>query len=262
MRHPIRRVVPLVLFLAAVPGFSGAAHAGWGMAGADLNFWSQELQGTLRSDTVSVTGTPINLQSTLGLDTELKVPDGRIWFGAGGTHFVVTFSESNFDGLAALQQDLTFNGNTFSNGELVNSVLDTEVVGVYYFQSILPVPLVDFGFQVGVDLIDFHAMVESSMTGIETFDETVPLPAVGLHLAVNPPAAPFRLYADLSAMSARVRGDEVHLLDGRAQVDWYWNHFVGMHAGYRLFEIEVDFEDIGRVDTRQSGPFVGMTVKF
>lgn len=250
---------PILLAAGTVPGT--AFGAGWGLVGADLNFWAQEGSGVLRSDAGGTPGSLIDLERSLGLDTDVELPDGRVWLGAAGVRFVVSYYDSEYAGPAVLQENLTFNGQTFTSGETVDSRVETSVVGVYYFQSLLPVPRVDFGFQVGVDIVDLFAVMESTTSGRESVDETLPLPVAGLHFGIQP-VPQLRIYADLSGMSATVDGSDYDLLDGRAQLEWRFRRVAGVHAGYRWFDVQVESDSLGRLDSRQAGPFIGMNVRF
>ncbi len=242
--------------------FPGTGHGSdWKHIGAELNFWAQEGEGFLRGDLSSIPGTPIQLESDLGLETDVGIADGRVWLGAGGSHLVLSFYQSEYEGQTVLNQDLTFNGQTYSLGENVDSLIDNSVLGLYWYQTLIPLKVVTIGFQVGVDVLDLHATLDSSLTGLETVSETVPLPAVGLHLSIKP-AAKFRIYADVSILSATVGGNDFDLTDGRAQIEFYFTEFFGLHGGYRLFDIDVDSDDFGALDYTQKGPFLGMTVRF
>ena len=79
---------------------------------------------------------------------------------------------------------MTFNGQTYSLGENVDSLIDNSVLGLYWYQTLIPLKVVTIGFQVGLDVLDLHATLDSPLTGLETVSETVPLPAVGLHFSM------------------------------------------------------------------------------
>lgn len=246
-------------WMASVP--TNGISAGWGLIGADLNFWSQNGDVFLRGDSSAIVGTPFQLDTDLGVDTDTGIADGRVWVGAAGIRLVMTFHESSYDGLTSLQQDLTFNGQTFSLGENVDTSVNISVLGTYYYQTLLPLKVVNFGFQIGVDVIDLQAVLDSQASGLTAVSATVPLPAAGLHISIQP-VPKFRFYADLSVLSASFGGEEFDLTDGRAQIEFYFNHFFGLHAGYRLFELDVISDEFGALNSTQKGPFFGMTARF
>lgn len=259
------RLVRIAIFcmgVAIMAGIPTNGHsAGWGHIGADLNFWAQDGDVSLRGDSSTIVGTPFQLDTDLGIDTDTGLADGRVWVGAAGIRLVMTFHESRYDGLTTLQQDLTFNGQTFSTGENVDTSVNFSVLGTYYYQTLLPLKVVNFGFQVGVDVIDLQAVLDSQTSGLHSVSATVPLPAAGLHLSIQP-VPKFRIYADLSVLSASFGGEDFDLTDGRAQVEFSFNHFIGLHAGYRLFELDVTSDEFGALNSTQNGPFFGMTARF
>ena len=248
-----------VAVMAGIP--TNGLSADWGHIGADLNFWAQDGDVSLRGDSPAIVGTPFQLDTDLGLDTDTGVTDGRVWVGAIGIRLVMTFHESSYDGLTSLQQDLTFNGQTFAIGENVDTSVNVSVLGTYYYQTLLPLKVVNFGFQIGVDVIDLQAVLDSQVSGLNSVSATVPLPAAGLHISIQP-VPKFRFYADLSVLSASFGGEEFDLTDGRAQVEFYFNPFIGLHAGYRLFELDVISDEFGALNSTQKGPFFGMTARF
>lgn len=172
-------LVPAVLALAA-----GVLEAQEGSVGARARWWRAELSGDLRADGDNFPGTTIDVDSELGLDDRVDVPEIQAWleFPFIG-RIVAGYWWADLDGDQVLTRTITFDDFTFTASERVKSELELDVFYAHY-QFLFPsLPVgpegeLQLGVMAGIRVIKAEASIDSSLGSVQD-SGVVGLPVVG-----------------------------------------------------------------------------------
>jgi outer membrane protein len=230
-------------------------------AGVRGSYWFPSLDGDIRYDSNSLSGTKLDLKDDLGFDDEYY-PFGEVFVGLGDHHLSFSFYRADYDGKETLNQDINFGGETFPAGDRIKSSLDYDVYDLTYQYDVLDLENVLAGFSLGlvgrVKVFDFEAKIRSETTGqSEKEDYTVPVPMLGLNFHLG-------ILADI--LEARILATGMgywdgYMVDGQAELSFTPIPYVDIHAGYRTFFVNVDTNDL-ELDYNTSGLSAGLTVVF
>jgi hypothetical protein len=250
-------VFPALLLALAAPA-EAFALGDW--IGVEPNLWRQSLKGTAAIHDGSGGGTTFDFQDTLGIEEDDSARVGRVWFRLGKSRLFLDYSDTSRDGSAVLGADLDFHGITYSGGETVTTDLDLTLLQATYRYT-FDFKLIEVGVGAGFHVARVDLEMVGSSTGTERLDESVPYPTLSAAFAVKPFPG-FRIRAEASGVSATVSGNDIDILDARAQIEYYFAHVLGLYAGYRSYRFNLDAEDFGVVDATSKGPYVGFGLKF
>jgi hypothetical protein len=230
---------------------------------AKIMYWMPDFSADVRVDEEDITGTTVDIDDDLGIDTDEGVVPVevvlhlgslfRVWFG---------YTTISMDGNAVVDKDITFAGETFN----INAEIDShvELTGVeagleWDFFASKQFGL-DFGFGpcVSGTYFDGSAEISESIFGIsaEGTLSTV-VPAVGAFGRIS-------FLEDKFKVEGRLMGftfDDNTYIDGVAEVKYNFLKNFGVIAGYRYRSVEVEEDDIF-VDASLSGFYVGGLVSF
>jgi hypothetical protein len=258
---PARFLAIAPLALVALFACPTEARALGDYIGVEAAPWSQGLSGNAAIDTSSTQGTQIDFRGDLGLANRDITPAGRVWLRWGKSHLTFDYSNSTRTGDGTFNQNVTFNGTSYSSGETVASEYDLNLLSAQYRYSFLNLKVAEFGIGMGLNVAQIRMQVDGSSSGMTTFDENVPYPTVNAAFIVKPlPGLHIRAEAD--GLSVDVSGNRVSILDARIQVESYFAHAFGIFGGYRSYRFTVDANDFGHVENSFKGPYVGLGVKF
>ncbi len=209
---------------------------------------------------VNGVGTRIDMEDDLHFDdsngavAEASMQLGNFRLSAG-------YLPLNFDGEGALEQDISFDGRIFTANTNVSSDVDIKLydIGLTWYLINTDDSTVKFklGPELAVKIADADVSMTDLTTGIrEEASGLAPIPTLGLRsqLAVG----------DLLGIVARagyITYSGNNFLDAEAQLEFSPIPMVGIYAGYRIFDIKVDENDIF-LDLQFSGPFAGLMVRF
>jgi hypothetical protein len=148
--------------------------------------WDSSIDGKIKLDEGSLTGSTIDLQNTLGLTKSTTTPEleGRISF-PGMSKLLLSYSTSSYEGSKTLTQNISFSGKTFSVSEQVRTNLDVTTGSVFYETNLLPDIVTpgenEMGFLLGLKYYYFNAQITSSSTP-KKVDKPfgAPIPLIGL----------------------------------------------------------------------------------
>lgn len=206
------------------------------------------------------TGTRIDMDKDLNFDdsknftVEAALQLGNFRLSAG-------YTPLRFSGDGALPRDITFNGVPFELGTNVNSDVDIDFYDAgltWYLINFddLPVRL-QFGPEISVKVADADLTLESTLAGqSEKVSVTAPIPTIGARARVA--------MADFLGISGRIGYIEYQdnsFLDADLQVELSPIPMLGVFAGYRYFDLQVDEDDV-YLDTQLSGPYGGLFLRF
>lgn len=263
--HPSRRFVRLpVLAMAACAAFflpSSPAFALGDFVGVEVSPWLQDLEGKVAIDKGSVEGTQVDLEEGLGMDAQDTTPFGRLWVRWGRVRFDIDYAEASRSGSERLDQDLTFHGLTFATTERVTTDLNIKLYRAQVKVALLDTSRLKVGASSGLNLAQVDMSVRGSTTGDEAFNDDLYYPTFGAFIYATPIGG-FGIRGELSGFALSLSGDDVSIIDGRVQLEYYFLHSFGIMGGYRLYDSNLDAEDFGVIEAESSGPYLGLGLKF
>jgi len=215
----------------------------------------------------SIAGTVVGDTEEFDLDKDLELDDsedftGEIALQWGRSRLSFNYLPINFSGTGTLTQDVVFNGETYNVNNTVKSDLSIDLYDFGYTYYVLNFDDLPTRFQLGLELAVKVADVDVSVTNLtgtiftESASVTAPIPTIGARTRIA--------LADFLGISGRIgylEFDDNHFLDAEAQVEFSPLPMVGFYAGYRIFDLKVDEDDVF-VETEFSGPFGGLMVRF
>lgn len=204
--------------------------------------------------------------TVLDLDDDLGMDDSDDFFleaalQLGSFRLFAAYLPINFSGDSVLSENIVFSGETFVTGSRVESEVDIDIyeAGLAWFLinvDDLPVRI-QVGPEVSVKYIDTYVKLRDGDLDLsESEDFGVPLPTVGVRgrLAV----------ADFLGVVGRAGYAEYSdnsFMDVDAQIEFSPLPLVGLFAGYRYLDIDVDESDV-LIDATFSGPYAGALIRF
>jgi outer membrane protein len=214
----------------------------------------------------SVSGDVVNGAADLEDDLKLDAGGQAVTYVAF-EHFVplipnvkIKQTSMDSDGAGSVVADFNFNGQTITNGVAVDSVLDLSHTDYTFYWS-LPLPIVTFDFGLTARQFDGKmTVVGSGINAAADFDFVVPMGY--LNAGVDIPLTGLSLAANLNTISY---GD-TSMTDFDANLTYVLPLIplldVGISAGYRSFDLELDESDFGDLSakTTVAGPYLGISL--
>jgi len=205
-------------------------------------------------------GTRIDVDDDLNFD-DSKGPVAEAALQLGSFRLAAGYLPLGFSSNGTLNREVVFNGRTFSAATNVDSDVDINLYDVgltWYLINIDDMPVrVQLGPELAVKVADVDISMTDLTTGIrEQTSGIAPIPTVGLRSRLA--------FGDMFGVVGRVgyiTYSDNSFLDAEAQVEFSPVPMVGLYAGYRLFNIDVDENDVF-LDLQFSGPFAGLMVRF
>jgi len=212
------------------------------------------------SGDIGVGGDVVDIEDDLGIDDD----DGFFAEAAlqlGDFRLFTSYLPISFSGSSVLSTDIDFNGETFSVGNRIDSALDIDIyeAGLAWFLINLDdLPLrIQVGPEVAVKYIDTRIEMKDKAIGIEESESVgVPIPSLGARARIA--------IADYLSVVGRVgyleyKGNSLTDID--AQVEYSPIPLVGIFAGYRYLDMDIDEDDL-LLDAKFSGPHAGALIRF
>jgi outer membrane protein len=200
----------------------------------------------------------VDMEDDLGFDdSEEFMAEAAVQLGS--FRLTAGYLPLKFSGDGTLSRTIGFGGRTFSFGERVKSDVDIDLYDVgltWYLLNFddLPVRL-QLGPEVSVKYVDADISMQSS-TASESESVSAPVPTIGLRGRVG--------ISDFLGLVGRVgylEFDDNSFLDADVQLEFSPLPLVGIFAGYRYLDIEVDESDVF-LDVTFDGPYGGAFIRF
>ena len=210
--------------------------------------------------TINGIGQKVDLERDLDLDDSENVT-AEVALQWGSSHFSFNYLPIGFSGTGTLTVTGEFNGETFSVDDTVKTDLDIDLYDIgytYYLLNFDDLPTrFQLGFEVAVKIADVDLTFNDvTQNFVESESATVPIPTIGVRSRIA--------LADFLGVTGRIgymEYDGNHFLDAEAQLEFSPFPMVGFYAGVRYFDLKIDEDDVF-VETKFSGPFGGMLVRF
>jgi outer membrane protein len=218
-----------------------------------------EPQGDFAAEVDGV-GTLIDVEDDLNFD-DSKGVTAEVGLQLGSFRLSAGYLPLSFSGDASLNRDVVFDGQTFTANTQVSSDIDVDLYDIgltWYLLNTDEMPVrVQLGPELAVKVADAEVSMTDRTIGItEEASGVAPIPTVGLRGRVA--------FGDMFGIVGRVgyiSYSDNSFLDAEVQVEFSPVPMVGIYAGYRLFDIDIDENDV-LLDLRFSGPFAGVMVRF
>jgi len=212
------------------------------------------------SGDVGVGGDVVDIENDLGINGD----DGffaEIALQLGDFRLFTSYLPISFSGSSVLSMDFDFNGETFFAGRRIDSDLDIDIyeAGLAWFLvNTDDLPLrIQVGPEVAVKYIDTRIeMKDKGLDMQESESAGVPIPALGARARIA--------VADYFGVVGRVgylkyKGNS--LTDVDVQVEYSPIPMIGLFAGYRYLDMDIDENDL-LLDANFSGPHAGALIRF
>ncbi|MCZ6889163.1 MAG: TIGR04219 family outer membrane beta-barrel protein [Gammaproteobacteria bacterium] len=221
---------------------------------AGLGSWNQEVTGEFSS-----VGQAIDLQDDLGLQDNR----GNVMYFAleHFVPFVPNFRVQKIDiainGDGILSREIEFNGTTFAiNEPLVTDIRVDQIDGLLYWQLLDNVVSLDLG--VAARYMDGSIDVVSTLQS-ESVEFKGALPMLYGRARIDLPLTGAWVAAELQGLG--YGGNKI--LDMTAQIGWESKWGLGVEAGWRSLDIDLDaYDDIDSASLEISGPYAAINYHF
>jgi hypothetical protein len=205
-------------------------------------------------------GTKIDFQDDLNFD-DSKQYQLEAAFQLGDFRLFAAYMPIEFSGKGVLTQDTSFSGETFVAGSRVESNVDLDIYEAglaWYGVNIDDMPIrVQLGPEVAVKYIDASVDMKSDVYGLKTSESVnVALPSLGLRgrLAMSD-------WLGVIGRAGYMEYEDNSFLDVEGQVELSPIPLLGLFAGYRYLDVDIDESDV-YVDAKFDGPYIGALVRF
>jgi hypothetical protein len=220
--------LPLALAIVLATPTTTFALADW--IGVEGSLWRQSQDGTVAIDGSVLGGTTIDFQDTLGLEEDDDTTMGRVWFRFGRTRINLDYFDSERTGDTTLSQSFVFDDTLYTAGQNLRSDLQVKLYQGHFLFSIINVKVVDFGLGFGANQADVNMVLDGSVSGQTTFEESIPYPTLAAYVTIKPMPA-FHIKAEVTGGRGTASGTHVDIMDGRIQLELYVAHVLGFFAG-------------------------------
>lgn len=242
-----------LLVLGLMPFSVAQADTVFGIyAGAGT--WQEDYSGDIGSGTSNV-----DIEDDLGIDGD----DSAVFYLAleHGVPLLPNIRAQHYsldvDGNNVLSRTIEFNGQVFNLSDAVTTVVDlSRSDAVFYYEVLDNAVSLDLGL--AVSLLDGSIEVGNATDSASAdFDEVVPM--LYAKVRADLPLTGLWVGAQAQGMSY----DDNSLIEFEAQIGWESQVGLGIEAGYRAVQIELDtFDDVDNADIDVSGPYAAVNYHF
>jgi hypothetical protein len=228
-----------------------------------LALWTPSPEIVLRTDEVAAIGSEVDFVTDFGLEDE-RFREFRLTLKPGRKHKLrLQYVPIKYDADATLTRQITFGGRTFNVGIPATASLDWKLWRFGYEWDIVSREAGFFGIIGEVKYNQVSAEVSSPIIGVEAYDATAPVPALGVigrgylteYASITAEFTGFKLPDSISEEFEAEFWD----FDIYGTINFTRN--AGAQLGYRSMDVEyiVD-EDAGRMKLK--GLYFGGVVRF
>ena len=233
--------------VTALLGLDAAAQDG--TLAAKVRRWQADLRGDIKVDDSGISGTSIDVDSTLGFDSTEDFDELHVSMKLpiiGGFNF--QYMRGGFEGTSLLTSDITFGGTTFTASTQVDSELDFETYTLLWqFGATTPGVIgggMAAGAIAGIKYFDIHAEIHDNFGNSEDADVNAPVPVIGAYVRLS-----LLKFLSVEAQVHGIKyfdtfnlGVEGTFYDATIAVDVkVMGLFAG--AGYRFYHLDFEYDD-------------------
>jgi len=252
----IKHITGLVLTLLLIAGSAWADE----IVAFKVGYISLNPDGVFAVNSGGIPGTKVDFDDDLNFD-ESEELFAEIALNLGQFRLAVGYLPIDFSGTGNLNQTLIFNGKEFLVNSEVSSSIDMDIYDLGLTWNILnfdDLPVrVQIGPELSVKVVDANVSMIDHTTGLSESDSLIaPVPTLGVRARIG--------LSDFVALVGRVgymEYDSNSFLDVDGQIEFSPIPLVGIFAGYRYLDLEVDESGLV-IDATLDGLYAGALVRF
>lgn len=258
------RLLRIVLLTLGLTGIACGAALADEIVSLKAGYLMLSPEGQFAVDGNVLAGTPVDLDTDLGFDdSENYILEGAL--NLGPFRLAVGYLPLEFSGAGQITRDIQFGNVVFEANAATTSEVKIDIIDAGLTWHLINIDDLPTRFQLGPELAVKVVDAELSMTGVEavtglslteTESVTAPIPTIGARTRIG--------FSDFLGLVGRVgymEFEDNSFLDAEAQLEFSPLPLVGIYAGYRYFDLQVDDSGVF-VDAQFSGPFAGALVRF
>jgi hypothetical protein len=207
----------------------------------------------------NVKGTSVDMDDLGFDDSENYLVEAALKFGS--FRLYAAYMPVSFSGDEVLTQDINFNGETYIAGSKVDSDLNIDLYQAGLAWYLIDVDDLPVRLQLGPELSALYIKADAKMKeNVYNLNESdsinMPLATIGLRgrLALGD-------YLGVAGRVGYLGYDGNTFIDADAQVEFSPIPMLGLFAGYRYLDIDIDESDV-LINATFTGPFAGAMVRF
>lgn len=208
----------------------------------EVGVWQAGINTYLRADdSLQQVGSVLDGESDIGLDDSAMMPEVELTLFPGKRHlFRLNGFSSRRSGSAVLTRPVDFDGNTYLVGDLVQSTLNLDMVGVGYAWRLFNKPRFELDIGADIQITSVEANVFVPRRALREADEGIlPIPLLDIETRWEPLPKWQVLgrYRWLGGSGGDASGS---FSDWRVGVNWQFTQHLGLGLHYRSFGVHVD----------------------
>jgi hypothetical protein len=185
--------------------------------------------------------------------------------------FQANYWENSSDARETLNEDFTFEDETFKAGTFIGAGVDTSVTRLFWGRSFFRTPSTDWGVGLGLHWLDIDAFVEArilqpdggSIAGDEHASASAgaPLPNLGIWYMYSW-SPKWVVITRLDWLDVTFDEFSGRMLDASVGVNYQISDHFGAGLAFNTFDIDLDVDGDnwkGGIETRQYGPRLNLT---
>ena len=213
-----------------------------------------------------------NSLRALGLDDEGTVFLPRADVDIGPLLVTIDHLDFSTTGQGTIDQDIVFDGISFSSAEAVSSAFDLQITRGVLTWDVVPTDVVDVGLGFGLGYVALDASIEDAANNRARTDESTPYPFLAGRLGTS--LGDFEAEALITWIGVDVDDVDASLLDLDINARYNLMGTLGEHLsgwfvlGYRWVDLELDYSESQGGDTENyglnielAGPYLGLTLR-
>jgi hypothetical protein len=183
--------------------------------------------------------------------------------------FEANYWESNSDRRETLNQDFTFDGETYEAGTFLEAGLDSSVARLFWGRSFNRTARTDWGVGLGLHWLDLDVYVKGKVVGSAPSDGEVrasasagaPLPNFGIWY-MHSWSPKWVVITRLDWLDITFDEFSGRMIDASVGVNYQMSDHFGVGLAFNTFDIDLDVDGDnwkGGIETRQYGPRLNLT---
>ena len=252
----VKHIACFVLTLLLIAGSTWADE----IVSFKAGYISRNPDGIFAVNSGGIPGTKVDFDDDLNYDGSEEL-FAEIALNLGNFRLAAGYLPIDFSGKGNLNQTLIFNGKSFLVDSKVSSSVDMDIYDLGLTWNILNIddhPVrVQLGPELSVKVVDANVSMVDHTTGLSESDSlTAPVPTLGARARVG--------LSDWVALVGRVgymEYDGNSFLDVDGQIEFSPIPLIGVFAGYRYLDLEIDESGLF-IDATLDGPYAGVLARF
>lgn len=227
--------------------------------GARLSYWFVQADIKAQSQNGNIKSKKVDFDNVLDTDDSIGTLDLEAWFRLSQrSRITLEYIPLTFDGDQILSQEVTFDGQLFNIGELIDSEFQLNWFNAFFEFDLINNEYGMLGLRVGGEFLSTTAQVQSDLITAEE-DFFVVSPAVGAigEFYLTPSLG---IEIKLDGFKMHVGDYDVLVLDGRGMLKYDLTQNFSLGGGLHFVNLELDV-DKDRADVSLIGVFFSGTVQ-